>query len=157
MKQHTTLVLLEKNGSVLLARKKRGFGAEKLNGCGGKVKDTETAVRAAVRETKEEFGIIVTQEALVRVAELTFRFEGKDLEVYCEVFMASVWEGDPIETEEMVPEGWFDLTTMPFERMWPGDRYWLPPVLEGNRVTASFQFSSEGTEVLFQEVYSDVR
>ena len=40
--------------------KKRGFGAGKWNGFGGKVEPGETIVEAAVREVKEECGYDVS-------------------------------------------------------------------------------------------------
>ena len=42
----------KKKDKVLLAMKKRGFGAGKWNGVGGKVKDGETIKQAAIRERK---------------------------------------------------------------------------------------------------------
>jgi 8-oxo-dGTP pyrophosphatase MutT (NUDIX family) len=54
-----TLLLLQKDGSVLLGRKKRGFGEGKVNGFGGKVEAGETVIEAAVREMQEESGLTV--------------------------------------------------------------------------------------------------
>ena len=38
----TTLCLLKKDNSILLAMKKRGFGSGKYNGIGGKIEKGET-------------------------------------------------------------------------------------------------------------------
>ncbi len=46
------------DGSVLLGMKKRGFGAGKWNGFGGKVEKGESNTQAAIRELEEESGII---------------------------------------------------------------------------------------------------
>ena len=54
-----TLLLLRSNGRILLGRKKRGFGAGKANGFGGKVEVGETILQAAVREMQEECGVTV--------------------------------------------------------------------------------------------------
>lgn len=48
-KKISSLVLLRKSGSVLLGLKKRGFGAGKWNGFGGKVEDGETMIQCAKR------------------------------------------------------------------------------------------------------------
>ena len=48
------LCLLIKDGKILLAMKKRGFGVGKWNGCGGKLKDNERLEDAAIRELQEE-------------------------------------------------------------------------------------------------------
>ena len=59
-----TLVLLRKGSRVLLGMKKRGFGAGKWNGFGGKVEAGETVVEAAAREVQEECGLTVKTEDL---------------------------------------------------------------------------------------------
>lgn len=61
MKQmETTLLLLRKENKILLAMKKRGFGAGKYNGVGGKLEKSETPEEAMIREAKEEINIIPT-------------------------------------------------------------------------------------------------
>lgn len=52
-----SVCLLVRKEKVLLGLKKRGFGQGKWNGMGGKVKDGESIIKAAVRETKEEVGV----------------------------------------------------------------------------------------------------
>ena len=51
-----TLVFVHDNQKVLLGYKKRGFGAGRWNGFGGKVETGETLEQAARRELKEESG-----------------------------------------------------------------------------------------------------
>jgi hypothetical protein len=34
----------------------------------------------------------------------------------------------PVETEEMKPY-LFDLDKIPYDRMWPGDKMWMPRIL----------------------------
>ncbi len=45
-----TLLFLRKNNHILLAMKKRGFGADRWNGVGGKLEPGETIEQALVRE-----------------------------------------------------------------------------------------------------------
>ena len=40
---------------------------------------------------------------------------------------------------------WFRLTEIPFDRMWPDDRHWLPLFLEGKRLEGTFYFLDEET------------
>ncbi len=68
----TTLCFLLQENSILLARKKRGFGEGKWNGAGGKVEFGETIEDAARRETNEEIG--VSPKNIERVATLYFYF-----------------------------------------------------------------------------------
>lgn len=44
-----TLVIIEEGNHILLGFKKRGFGAGKWNGFGGKVEDNESVDAAALR------------------------------------------------------------------------------------------------------------
>lgn len=76
-KQATLCFLIKKNNGkkeLLLAMKKRGFGKNKWNGVGGKF-DSEKdnhIYDTAIRETKEEIGII--PEEIKKVATLSFYF-----------------------------------------------------------------------------------
>ena len=51
------LLFIVRDEKILLIRKKRGFGAGKINGPGGKVDPGETPLQSALRETFEELGI----------------------------------------------------------------------------------------------------
>ena len=132
-----TLLFLQKEGEVLLAMKKRGFGAGRWNGVGGKLDSGETVEQALIRETQEE--ILVTPRDFKKAAEITFheQHEGtlNDLQVH--VFICSGWEGEPTETEEMAPR-WFKLEAIPYDEMWDDDPHWLPQVLNGKKVKAEF-------------------
>ena len=49
-----TLVFIIKDNRVLLIRKKRGLGAGKVNGPGGRLESGETFKACAIREVQEE-------------------------------------------------------------------------------------------------------
>ena len=51
-----TLCYILRDGEVLLIRKKRGFGANKYNGVGGKVEGGEGVLEAAIREIHKVLG-----------------------------------------------------------------------------------------------------
>lgn len=112
---------------VLLIRKKRGVGAGKINGPGGKVEAGETMIDSAVRETREEIG--VTPLELELRGELFFDFVGSH-QVHCGVFIARAFAGDPAETNEAVPM-WRAIDAMPYDEMWEDDRTWFPLLLAG--------------------------
>jgi 8-oxo-dGTP diphosphatase len=126
---HTTLVFLRQENEILLAMKKRRFGAGKWNGAGGKVEPGETYEQAAIRECQEEIG--VTPIALEKVGELHF-FDLPDVEHYTHVYTTGTWKGEPYETEEMAPR-WFAESEVPYDTMWPDDIYWIPMMLTGKR------------------------
>lgn len=141
LKEATLCYLLSKDGSkVLIAMKKRGFGVGRLNGVGGKLKSDETVEDAMVRETEEEIGVKLT--SYQKRAKIKFFFAGEghdDWNMVCHVFTADNWIGDPSESEEMKPE-WCDIDKLPFDKMWPDDKYWLNSIITGKNVEASFLF-----------------
>ncbi len=97
----------------------------------------ESVKEAARRETKEEAGIDV--DDLEKVGMIDFRFEGDPQILEVHVFRSTLFLGDPVETEEMSPQ-WFDADKIPFECMWPDDRYWFPFFLAGKKFKATFDF-----------------
>ncbi len=138
-KDPATLVFVVKNGSILLIRKKRGLGAGKINGPGGRLEPGELPVDGAVREAQEELHI--TPLGLQYRGENLFQFvDGYSIHVH--VFTANDYEGQPTETEEAAPL-WFRLDAIPWDEMWEDDRLWLPLALEGVRFSARYIFEGE--------------
>jgi len=131
--QQATLCYIRKEGQLLLIRKKRGIGAGKINGPGGKVDPGETPLAAAIRETQEEIGVtpILPQQR----GELWFHFSN-GLTLHCLIFIAEDHEGIPHESEEAIPL-WFPLEALPYGEMWADDREWLPLLLAGKHFTGS--------------------
>lgn len=141
-KKTLTLLFLRKNDSLLLAMKKRGFGEGRWNGVGGKIEAGETIEQAMIRETEEEIG--VTPTTYRKVADIRFDeyFKGEPTLMHVHIFIATKWQGKPTESDEMKPK-WFDLTDIPYDKMWADDPYWLPAVLEGRKLTANFKLNEQ--------------
>lgn len=134
-----TLAYPIRNGRVLLGMKKRGLGRGWLNGFGGHVELGEAAHDAAVRELKEECGLIAGQ--IEHVGTVDFHYNDKE-DLRAQVFLVKTWAGEIIETEEMMPH-WFSMDDLPFGAMWTDDKHWLPYALTGWRVNAKFTFDGE--------------
>ena len=132
------MLFLIEGERILLAMKKRGFGAGHWNGVGGKPDPGETIEEAAIRECKEE--INVTPLSIKFAGSLKFYFEGKkDWDQEVKVYLCHTWKGNPEETEEMSPK-WFNVSEIPFDNMWEDDKIWLPEVLSGKKINAEFHF-----------------
>lgn len=140
MNKLLTLCIVTKGEEVLLGMKKRGFGAGRWNGFGGKVIKGETIEQAAVRETKEEAGIEVKN--IQEVGILNFEFEGNPEILEVHVYKTTEYNGEPVETEEMRPQ-WYAFNKVPYADMWPDDKFWLPECLSGNRFKGYFLFGKE--------------
>jgi 8-oxo-dGTP diphosphatase len=134
-----TLMFVVCGEEILLIEKKRGHGAGKVNGPGGKIDPGETPLECAVRETEEE--LLISVKDAHKVGELWFRMSDCP-DILCHVFLGSDFEGTPTETDEAVPL-WAPLDVIPYERMWQDDRYWLPLVLGGKTIIGKFVFEDE--------------
>ncbi len=134
-----TLLFVIVGGEVLLIEKKRGLGAGKINGPGGKLDPGETAIDCAVRETREE--LCVTATGVVEAGQLWFDFVD-GTKIHCVVFRADGYEGEPTETDEAVPL-WTSVDAVPFERMWPDDELWFPHLLSRTPFTAHCTFDHD--------------
>jgi mutator protein MutT len=136
----TTLVFLRRGDEILLAMKKRGFGTGHWNGIGGKIDPGETVEEALVRESQEE--ISITPTAWEKVAEHDFHMDtdsDQPWHMFVHTYIADQWDGEPTESEEMAPK-WYKISDIPYDSMWQDDPFWLPKVLDGNKVVGEYTF-----------------
>ena len=145
-----TLLFLVRRDEILLAMKKRGFGANKWNGVGGKIEAGESLEGALVRECQEEIG--VTPRSWKPVAELDFVQDAgsEPWHMYVHAYISEDWEGEPTESEEMRPK-WYKVSDIPYPDMWDDDEYWLPKVLQGKTLKGKFTFD-ENDHMLTHEI-----
>lgn len=134
-----TLLFLRREDEILLAMKKRGFGAGRWNGVGGKIDSGETEEQALVRECQEEIEVTPTQYE--KVAVLDFVFPDGTVDMQGHVYIATAWTSEPNETEEMAPK-WYKLSDIPYDDMWQDDVIWLPQVLKGKKLQCTFTFDT---------------
>src|SRR3989344_4771308 len=138
MKKISTLCIIREQQKVLLGMKKRGFGEGRWNGFGGKVKEGEDIEGAAKREVLEEAGI--EAGGMTKRGGINF-------------------EGEPAESDEMRPK-WFSASEIPFDKMWPDDRYWMPLFLAGKKFQGRFLFDKPSNQeytsrILEKELYEN--
>ena len=144
-----TLCCIYNNTHILLGMKKRGFGAGRWNGFGGKLYEGETIEQAAIRELQEEVGI--KAKKITKRGVLLFEFKNKPEKPEVHFFSVDDYGGEPIETEEMRPQ-WFLLDKIPYESMWPDDPHWIPLLLAGKNFSGKFLFDDSGKTVLEYEL-----
>ena len=137
--QRATLLYVICEGRVLLIRKKRGLGAGKINGPGGRVEGNESVVECAVRETEEEVGI--RARGVRERGQMRFQFvDGFSMQV--EIVTADDYEGTLCETDEAVPL-WYSINEIPYGQMWATDRYWLPEIVAGKCLMGRALFNGD--------------
>ncbi|MDU1248770.1 MAG: DNA mismatch repair protein MutT [Veillonella sp.] len=117
MKPTTLVFPIDEQNRILLGRKKRGFGADKYNGFGGKL---------AAFDFQFPF-----DESLTHVSY---------------VYFLRAFTGDVEETDEMEPH-WLEPNQIPYEHMWDGDRRWLPMLLEGKKLKGPIVFGRDNNMV----------
>jgi len=139
-RMRATLLFVIRDGAVLLIHKKRGLGAGKINGPGGRLEPGETPRQAAIREVEEELRVTPI-EPVEDAGVLQFQFtDGLTIEGY--VFRAPGCRGEPSETDEATPL-WVPLDRIPYDRMWADDRIWMPELLARRRFHGRFLFDGD--------------
>lgn len=135
-----TEALIVKDGKILLGRRKKdGFGQGKWLGFGGKVEAGESIEEAMVREFEEEAGI--RTKTFEKRGVLTFHYvDDPDMEVH--YFEVLTYGGKPTESDEM-ENAWFEFDNIPYDKMWPNDKYWLPMFLKKECFSGEFWFDEK--------------
>lgn len=138
-KDPATLTFVIKDDKILLIRKKRGLGAGKINGPGGRVEPGETPLQCAVREVEEE----------LKITPLNMQFHGECLfqfvdgySIHVHAYSATDYSGTPEETDEAIPL-WFSLDEIPYDEMWEDDHIWLPLLLKGQSFKGRYLFDGD--------------
>ena len=147
MKKILTLVIVLREEEILLGFKKRGFGKNLWNGFGGKIEAGESIEEAAQREFFEETGASVNDLEKLAISEFRFKDSNEVLEVH--IYKATNISGEIQESEEMIPK-WFPLREIPYDKMWPDDKYWLPLFLENKKIIANFLFDSMSSSSILE-------
>ena len=107
--------------------------------------------QAAVRELAEETGLRAVEADLEAMGVLTFLFPSKpEWDHRVHVFLTRNWQGTPVDSAEITPI-WFPLHQPPYQRMWNDAASWLPLVLDGQHVKATFIYNKDN------ETFGEVR
>ena len=140
-----TVILIMKEGKVLLARKVKKIGTGMWNGYGGKSEPSDESLRhTACRELYEEsgMGIIVEPEDLTEVANIDFYYGENSIDRYkaqndanfsVTFYIAYKWSGEASSTDEMTDPTWFALDDIPYDEMLPADRDFMPVIISNIR------------------------
>jgi len=150
--ENATVCFLYMENKILLGVKTRYIGEGRLNGPGGGIKDGEGPRECAVRELKKETGgVIVSLKDLEKIAILYVRNKKKNGEIFvCRVhiFLTRKWSKESRDTDEMINFSLFNIDSLPFDKMMPADKYWLPIALSGKKIIVRYSLSPFQKELL---------
>ncbi|MBN2385524.1 MAG: NUDIX domain-containing protein [Anaerolineales bacterium] len=112
-------VLIEKDGQVLLLRRRNVHGAGSWSTPGGHLDFGESPEECAVREAREETGLEIGEVRFRAITNDVFTGLGKH---YITIWMEAQYvSGEPViqAAYEMSAVGWFDWQTLPDPRFLP--------------------------------------
>ena len=147
----TLCYLINKRSEVLLIMKKRGFGAGKWNGPGGKVKADEDLKESAIREVKEEIDVTMVNPKELGYIEFVWPKGMEDYNTCCHIYLTKKFSGEPKESEECRP-AWFAPDKIPYKEMWDDDKYWYPEVLAGRQIKKRFFFNEDNKVLRYEDI-----
>ncbi len=136
---NSTLLLIQKEGKILLGEKKRGFAKGTLNGIGGKQNLGETIDQAMVRETQEEIGVTPLDYSMVGKIAFDVWYKGEHVNMFVYIYTCSNYIGEIKETEEMLPN-WYDENNIPFDKMLEDDKLWIKCFLVKEKFVGKCEF-----------------
>ncbi len=137
-----TLCYIQKDGKTLMLyrnKKENDYHEGKWNGLGGKFEPGESPENCAVREIKEESGLIV--KSLKMKGFITFpMFDGKE-DWYVFLFVIDKFEGELIDSPEGKLE-WIPNGKLNELNLWDGDRIFIPWLFQDKFFSAKFNYDN---------------
>jgi 8-oxo-dGTP diphosphatase len=135
-------VIDRKNNATLMIyrnKKENDYHKNKWNGLGGKFDPGESPEECAIREIREESGLIV--KSLVMKGFITFPlFDGKD-DWYVFLFVSDKFEGKIIDSTEGKLE-WIPNDILFDLNLWEGDSIFIPWLFQEKFFSAKFNYKN---------------
>jgi 8-oxo-dGTP diphosphatase len=139
MKLATLCYVRQNNKTLMLYRNKKenDYHEGKWNGLGGKFEQGETPEECAIREIREESGLMVKDPNLKGI--ITFpMFDGVD-DWYVFLFTFDGYEGELIDSREG-DLAWIDDDKLSELNLWEGDKLFIPWLYEDKFFSAKFVY-----------------
>ncbi len=138
-----TLCYIKKDGKTLMLhrnKKDKDMNGGKWIGLGGKIEDGETPEECAIREIKEESGLI--PKNLILKGILTFPTFDDYETWYVFLYLVTEFEGDLIESSEGTLK-WIEDDQLFNLPMWEGDKIFLSWLNEKGIYSAKFNYKND--------------
>lgn len=141
MQLATLCYIKNKNKTLMLFRNKKpnDYHEGKWNGLGGKFEQGETPEECAVREVREESGLLIKNPKLHGI--ITFpMFDGKK-DWYVFMFTANEFDGELIDSKEGKLE-WIPDEKLMDLNLWDGDKIFIPWLNQDKFFSAKFVYEN---------------
>ena len=140
----TTLCYLERDGKYLMMlrnKKSHDINEGKWIGLGGKFDPGETPEECAVREVREESGLIINSQVFCGIVEFRTT-DGHDEDMY--LFTSDDFSGEITDCDEGELH-WIDKDKIFDLALWEGDRIFLKEMLAGRTdIRMTLTYDAEG-------------
>lgn len=150
-----TLCYVRHNSKTLMihrVKKHNDIHEGKWNGLGGKIEAGETPEECAIREIREESGLLVKNLSLKGF--LTFPQFANHQDWYAFVYVIDVFEGELIDSPEGVLH-WINDSDLTNLNLWEGDRVFLPWLDQPGFFSAKFVYE-DGNYIDHEVVFYDL-
>lgn len=150
-----TLCYVRHNSKTLMihrVKKHNDIHEGKWNGLGGKIEAGETPEECAIREIREESGLLVKNLSLKGF--LTFPQFANHQDWYAFVYVIDAFEGELIDSPEGVLH-WINDSDLTNLNLWEGDRVFLPWLDQPGFFSAKFVYE-DGNYIDHEVVFYDL-
>ena len=133
-------IIDKKQNSILMihrVKKENDYHKGKWNGLGGKFEPGESPEECAIREIKEESGLIVENVSLKGLITFPMFDEVEDWYVF--LFVADKFTGELIDSNEGVLK-WIPNEELTKINLWEGDKYFIPWLFGDKFFSAKFLY-----------------
>ncbi|MBM4170488.1 MAG: 8-oxo-dGTP diphosphatase [Ignavibacteria bacterium] len=141
MQLATLCYVMNKNRTLMIHRtkKKNDYHEGKWNGLGGKFDSGESPEECAIREVREESGLIVEKPKLKGF--ITFPMFDNVKDWYVFVFTFNEFKGELIESNEGRLD-WIPNEKLIELNLWEGDQIFIPWLFQDKFFSAKFNYSN---------------
>ncbi|MES2416445.1 MAG: hypothetical protein V4504_01980 [Patescibacteria group bacterium] len=149
-----TLGFIIQENKVWLAIKTRHIGKGCRNGYGGGFKNGETSEMCLKRELRGETKKVIGPKYYEKMGIIYFHNkteEGKKFVCEVDIYLIKGYKGEPKETKEMKDPKKFLINRLPFKKLMPADKKWLPIILSGHKLIAHFYYGPRQKKLIRKE------
>ena len=144
------LCLVVDKGHLVLgeATAEMGHQQGRLVGPGGRFTPGQNdPMRMVQHYCQTDMKIFPEEENITLVAQKQYRCDIQGHEVLVHVYRVSDFRQIPTDTERLRKIQWFNLRSLPYDRMFAEDHYWIEAAISGGREPSRFVFSRDKKDV----------